>query len=332
MIKKLVFLFLPAALVSSCGGRLDVDVSGVQVQPVRVKRMEKEMFSGVKMDSAELSKMKKEFGSLFLSFKDNVLCPSDRPVQDCPAAFTRFVSDADMKTACDDCVRTYPDLAWLEKELTSAEKYFRYHFPQKRLPSFYTLMSGFNYSVMTADTMVAAGLEMYLGEKDRFYEMMQIPMYKRKAMNTANMLPDLVRGWMIKEFPKKDTRSDLLGEMIYQGKILYLLDALIPASPDTIKIAFSQPQLDWCRAHEKDTWGFFIKNKLLYSSEYETIAKYTTEGPFTTGFVKESPARTGVWTGWQIVRAYMNEHKEVSLEALMNADAQKILSQSRYKP
>ena len=107
----------------------------------------------------------------------------------------------------------------------------------------------------------------------------------------------------------------------------------MPDMEDTLKIGFTKKQVDWCEKHEKDIWGLLIKNKFLYSTELDVISKFTGEGPFTTGLAKESPARTGVWIGWRIVRNYMNKNSKITLEELMNEnDAQKILSTSKYKP
>jgi len=56
------------------------------------------------------------------------------------------------------------------------------------------------------------------------------------------------------------------------------------------------------------------------------------DGPFTSGFAKESPSRVGKWLGWQIIRAYM-ENNELGLEAMFaEKDSQKILQLSKYKP
>lgn len=121
--------------------------------------------------------------------------------------------------------------------------------------------------------------------------------------------------------------------MVYEGKLLYLADALLPGTNDSVKIGFTRKQLNWCREHEKNIWGFLLKNNFLYSSQLEVISKFTGEGPFTAGFAKESPARTGVWLGWRIVRKYMDEHREITLEQLMQEqDVQRILSLSKYKP
>jgi len=80
-------------------------------------------------------------------------------------------------------------------------------------------------------------------------------------------------------------------------------------------------------------WSFFIKRKILYSTDYQEIMQFTNDGPFTTGFAKESPSRTGNWIGLQIVRSYMEKNKNITIEQLMGIpDAQKILAASAYKP
>ena len=138
---------------------------------------------------------------------------------------------------------------------------------------------------------------------------------------------------MGKAFPNTNKSGTLLNEMIYQGKLLYLADALMPDEQDTIKIGFTKKQLDWCIANENNMWGYLIKNKFLYSNEINVVTKFTGAAPFTTGFVKESPGRTGVWIGWRIVRKYMDNNPKITLDQLMlENDAQKILANSKYKP
>ena len=74
-------------------------------------------------------------------------------------------------------------------------------------------------------------------------------------------------------------------------------------------------------------------NKLLYTKDHQTQTKLIQDAPFTTGFGNESPSRLGVFIGWEIVLAYLNNNPDVSLEELiMMTDSQKILQQSGYKP
>jgi len=64
-----------------------------------------------------------------------------------------------------------------------------------------------------------------------------------------------------------------------------------------------------------------------------SIKRFIDDGPFTAPFTEDSPARTGAWLGWQIVRSYMKKHPDVKLpELLRNQDYQGILNQSGYQP
>jgi hypothetical protein len=47
----------------------------------------------------------------------------------------------------------------------------------------------------------------------------------------------------------------------------------------------------------------------------------------------DAAPKLAIWTGWQIVREYMDKHTEVTLQQLMaDNDAQKILNDSKYRP
>ena len=56
------------------------------------------------------------------------------------------------------------------------------------------------------------------------------------------------------------------------------------------------------------------------------------DGPYTPSFEEASPARTGAYVGWQIVRAYMTKNKVKVKELFMTKDSQMILNNSKYKP
>lgn len=332
------FLFLLAVLslcFPSCGGDpLDIDVSNIQVEPAKIQRFDQDFFSltadNIEQKLPELQKKYPEFTELYIR---NLHCPKGIQDSACYPDIIKFIRDKDISGAYEICKTVFPDLSETEKTLTDVFRHYAYYFPGKELPKLFAMMSGFNYAIANTDPNFAIGLDMYIGPKSKYYEMLHWPVYKQQVMRKEYIPVDLVRAWMMREYPNTDKSGTLLGEMIYQGKLLYLSDALMPETDDTLKIGFSKKQLDWCVEHEKDMWGHFIQNKFLYSNEKDIIAKFTGEGPFTTGFVKESPARTGVWIGWNIVKSYMEENPEIKLEELMkDNNAQVILSKSKYKP
>jgi len=45
-----------------------------------------------------------------------------------------------------------------------------------------------------------------------------------------------------------------------------------------------------------------------------------------------SPGQVGAWIGWQIVRSYMKNNNDISINELLNKKAKEIFEQSKYKP
>jgi hypothetical protein len=113
------------------------------------------------------------------------------------------------------------------------------------------------------------------------------------------------------------------------------MDKILPDVADSTKIRYTTEQLKWCHEFESKIWGYFLEQNLLYETDYQKIQKYLTEAPFTPGLGEknESAPKLAVWTGWQIVRKYMDKHPDVTLPQLMaDKDAQKLLNESGYHP
>ncbi len=92
--------------------------------------------------------------------------------------------------------------------------------------------------------------------------------------------------------------------------------------------------MEWCKDNEFNMWAYIIREKMLYSTDQNNIDKFMKDGPFTSYFNHDlSPARTGFWLGWQIVRAYMKNNPDVTLSQLLaEKSADKIFKESGYKP
>lgn len=152
-------------------------------------------------------------------------------------------------------------------------------------------------------------------------------------MHKEKILSDVAFAWGVTEFENQNTTTNLLDNMVQKGKLMYLVDAMLPAMEDSLKIGYSRQQLEWCKMNEAQMWTHIIEKKMLYSSKRMDIVRYINNAPSTSGFPNASPGRAGVWIGWQIVRKYMEEHPETTLSELMsNTDYQKILNDSGYNP
>jgi len=319
-----------------CGeqSRLDVDVSDINVAPVQISRFDKAVFENDTGNIPALrASLEKTYNGFYIGYTERIICPGsfDQPI--CNQQFKSFISDPAMREVYEACKKKYADLSGLEKEIQNAYKYFRYHFPQRTLPKkVHAMMSGFNYNISQVENEFGIGLEMYLG-KTPYYSRLQWPLYRQRKLDAPYMLPDFVRAWMMNEFPLADEKGDLLTRMIYDGKIMYLTEALLPQTHDTLRLGYTARQLEWAQAAEAEVWAYLIEKKLVYNTNVTDILPLVNDGPFTTGFSHDSPPRLASWIGLQIVRTYMENNPSVSLEELMKlSDAQTILTRSKYKP
>jgi uncharacterized protein YjaZ len=139
--------------------------------------------------------------------------------------------------------------------------------------------------------------------------------------------------WAFQEYEYKGNTENLVSNMIYQGKLLYFVDAMIPEGPDSLKIGFTKNQMEWCKANESVMWSYLIENKSLFSGDRMESVRFINPAPFTTPFGQKSPGRSGVWIGWQIVKSYMKKNPEITLKGMMEEnDYHKILNESGYAP
>jgi hypothetical protein len=248
----------------------------------------------------------------------------------------RFIANKDIQTAYNDLNKTYSDndIELIGDEMTEAVKRFKVFFPKRKTPKqFVTFMSGFQYNVVYVDSTIGVGLDMYLGSKNPFYSMMQLPNFRTRTMNKEHVLSDAVRGWVITEFDNADPVNNLLNHMIFYGKLFYVCDGLLPNVQDSIKMGYTAAQMQYCNTYEKNLWGFFAKDNKLYDNDLKLVSEFTSDGPFTRAISKECPPRIAMWLGKQIIKSYMEHNSEITVEDLMNEkDAQKILSKSKYKP
>lgn len=246
-----------------------------------------------------------------------------------------FLNDPNIRELYDLTEKKYPEVTFLEKDLTAAFNRFRQSYPEKPIPLVFTYVSGLDIDnpVYFSDTAMAIGLDIFLGSEVVAYPKAGIPKYKIDRFTPDHILPQCMLAVSDNLVRVDDKKNTLLDQMISAGKAMYFLDVTVPDVKDEYKIGYSATQLDWCKNNESKIWAFIIEHQLLFSSDQQGISKMMTDAPFTSGFAAESPGRLGAYVGWQIVRAYMKEADNITLKQLMeNTDAQHILKVSGYKP
>lgn len=330
-------LFIVNFLVSCGNNRLDIDVSNVKQEPAVFKRLDKDVFTLTAENiSSKTSDYEKKYGAFYLRYVSSIV--NNGGVVDSLYSQTllKFINDKDIKTTYNDALKIYSDneIDVLGKEFTEVLKRFKVLFPTQPVPKqFVTFISGFQYNVVYVDSTIGVGLDMYLGQKNIYYDMMQLPKFRTRTMNKEHILSDAVRGWLITQFDNQSATNNLLNHMIFYGKIFYTCKALMPSVQDSILMGYTTAQMNYLDKYENKLWGFFVKDNKLYDNNMKLISEFTSDGPFTRAISKECPPRVAMWLGKQIVASYMENNEKVTFQELMKEnDAQKILSKSKYKP
>ncbi len=275
----------------------------------------------------------KKYGDFFNLFSRNIINIGDTSDPAFKLHLLAFINDPSINEVYELTSEKYNDISDIETSLEQGFKHYLYYFPDKPVPKIATCISGFNYAIITTDSILGIGLDMYLGSNSNFYKLLSLPQYKTLNMSREFIVADAMKGWLTSDYILDETKSNLLTQMIYHGKVLFALDLMFPEMEDRLKIGYTSEQVQWCKNNEGEMWAFYVDKEILFSSSHMEIIKYIGEGPFTSGFPENSPGRTGWWLGWQIVKSYMRSHDNVTLEQLfLEENAQKILTQSKYKP
>ena len=206
--------------------------------------------------------------------------------------------------------------------------------PSHPIPRLYYYNSGFQASILVADSLLAIGLDRFLGSSSRFYQELSMPRYLAERMTPQYIVPTALEGWLSAEFPQNEPRPSVLDQMLYQGKVKYAIKTLLPELPDSITLQFSTAQLDWLEESEADIWTYLSEKKLLYEKNQLIVSQLTRPAPFTNAFGQNSPGQAVNWVGYRIVASYMRHHANLNLEDLFapTLSNEQLLQRAKYRP
>ncbi len=329
-VNKSLLIVLLVFLFSCKSGPKKPDVSDVKLD-VKIQRFEQDLFA-VKQDS-DLNLLRKRYAEVLSLYSNKVIGLGDSNDPNYLEYLNQFLSDSTMRQVADSVAKKFPTLEKEEKELEKAFKYMTCYFPDLKIPDFYSQISGFNQSIVVAQNLVGISLDKYLGKDCEFYSYLGSPMYVRENMIPERIAQDVVLAYALTEFPFKPVKDDLVSNMIYQGKIRYFVQTMMPDKSEADVMKYSQEELEWCEENAELMWGYIIEQKHLFTTDYRTVIKYINDGPFTPGMPQKSPSRTGIWIGWQIVKEYMAKHPKYSIaELMLDNDYATLLRESAYQP
>ena len=226
----------------------------------------------------------------------------------------------------------FADVSDLKKAFNMAFTRIHYLYPEMEIPTMYLFVSGFQMPVYFEDELVGIGADLYLGSDYEYYNRVVYD-YQKQTMRKECVPVDVVSAYLFRNLPYTSTKSRLLDQMLYRGKVMYLTAQIFDDLPGYEVMGWTKEQWEWCVQNEEAIWHLVMDKRDLFSTESLTLTGYLNDGPFTSEISQDSPGRLGIWLGWRIVESYMEHNETVSLQELMaEPDAQKILEESYYKP
>ena len=311
------FLVVLSLIFLSCDKKSKTEnkVTAIPLE-LKVERFDKIFFETPPKD---LGKVKTAFPFFFPAGNDN-------------SVWLNKMQDPIWREVYTEVQKKYADFEPVKVELESLFKHIKFYFPKTKTPKVITIISEMDYNnkAIYADSLVIISLELYLGKNHTFY---QFPKYIKQNFEEKQIMPDIVSSFSSRKIPRVMDK-DLLSQMVYNGKQLYLKDLFLPNYSDAEKIGYTPDQIKWCEENESYMWRYFIEEEMLYSADQKLITRFINPAPFSKFYLEidnESPGQVGAWIGWQMVRSYM-ENNKVSVEDLLKTDAKEIFSKSKYKP
>jgi len=226
----------------------------------------------------------------------------------------------------------FADISDIQKPLNKAFTRIHWLYPETEIPTLYLFISGFVTPIFMEDDLIGIGADMYLGSDYEYYNRV-VYEYQKQTMRKECIPVDVVSAYLFRTLPYTSTKSRLLDQMIYRGKVMYLTAQLFDDLPGYEVMGWTKDQWKWCERNEEAIWHLVMDKRDLFKTESLVLTSYLNDGPFTSEISQDSPGRLGIWLGWRIVESYMAHNENVTLQELIaEPDAQKILEESYYKP
>jgi hypothetical protein len=326
-------------LFGSCkNGVTSPDVSGVQVN-LRVQRFEADFFSvRDSVNATRLADLNRKYPGFFPRYINDILGFAGAP----PDSAVKYAGlfAAQYRAYKDSADKLFADFTPYEQEIRKGLQYVKHYFPQYPLPvkliTYVGPFDGFGDFIDPADSSLGIGLHLHLGKDFSAYKTTLVqevyPAYISARFEPGYIAVNCMQNIVNDLYPERESDKPLAEQMIEKGKRLYLLSLLLPSTAEHKLIGYTEVQLKDCYRHEALIWNFFVKNNYLQLTDKNTIKNYLGEGPRTRELGEDAPGNIGAFCGWQMVKKYMAEHRDVSADQLMQTDNEQIFQSVRYKP
>ena len=343
---KHILLYSLLLTLFACNSSDAPDVSNIKAD-LEIVRFENDFFAiDTNNVTASMQALSVKHGGFVNDFTTNILGIIPTTDSSAPGleAVKHFIHD--YKPIYDSISKTFADMSDVEKELKRSLQYVKYYFPDYKTPTklityagpmdayFEASMGG--YSDVITPAGLATGLQLHLGHDFSMYHsemgIALYPAYISRRFTRETIAVNAIKNIIDDIYPEQRRGGALVDQMVEKGKRLYVLDKLMPHTADTLKIGYTDNQLKGCYSNEGRIWNFFVTNNLLLKNEPDILKSYVGDGPETPELGAGSPGYIALFTGWQIVKKYMEKKGDIPLMQLLQTPSRTIFEESKYRP
>lgn len=224
------------------------------------------------------------------------------------------------------------DMQPLENSLGRMRFSFEKLFPGNRFPSVIAIVSPFNQSVFTVDSLLYLGLNHYLGSDYPPYA--YFPDYIRASKTPERLLPDISEAIVRGNYPYRPSAEypTALSRMLYEGAVTEAVMQICGLSEQQA-LGYDTEAMKWADSNEHRVWQTLAEQKMIFSTDPQLAAMLVSPAPFTSAINPRSPGAIGRFIGHRIISATLDRHAIALPDLLSPAfyDSETTLSQSGYK-
>ena len=242
--KRLIYIVLAVVLLASCSHGRKYFENDVPRVPVPVVRFDKALLNlETATDSVALRAAVEELYMEYPEFmpfwvEDILGIPTEDTAYLCKV-IPQFLHDTTYGFAVTNtrCAEMFSDVSAIQQELDEAfgrllslneEESTKLSFSEAEVPTLYFFISGFNRSISgTPEGNIAVGVDMYLGSDYEYYNRV-VYEYQKQTMRKECIPVDVMSYYLFTHTPFTSEKSRLLENMIYRGKVMFVVSLLFP--------------------------------------------------------------------------------------------------------
>lgn len=322
---RAVVLMICVVLLNSCGSencRATVEPLPIQLT---VERLETPLFKAKTAEEVERFLNQNPDFALFFLHADQY--PTSAILAE---RMYNLIQNPSIDTLYQESIKAFDRFDETITMLESGLGRLKVYYPQTPSPVVQTAVTGMYNDLFISNEHIMIGMDFFIGA-DASYKPQQIPNYILQRYTTDHLAATILQ-FISSQYIDKSSGESLLAEMIDYGKSYHLLSKILPCTSGDILIGYTEEE--WQDVFENDAiiWANFVQNEWLYETDHTVKQRFIGERPNVYEIGDKCPGRVGRWLGWQIVEAYA-EKTNASIQAIMaEKDANKIFSQSGYKP